>query len=77
MDLAAALDRTIDGPGNICHVSLLRNRLSAEDLATLDAALADPMMQTSRIHTALLALGHDVGAHSLQRHRRGGCKCER
>ena len=77
MGLAELIDATKDGPGNRCRISILRLTLSPEDLDTLDAALADPSIQTTRIHAALRAMGYDIGAHSLQRHRRGACKCER
>jgi hypothetical protein len=62
--------------GPTCSVSLLLADLDAEDRAALLEALADVKVPGTAIERALLREGHRMGAHNIQRHRRGMCSCE-
>lgn len=62
--------------GPLCSVALLLTDLDDVDAATLVEALADPKVPATAIDRALLKEGHRMGAHNLQRHRRGDCSCE-
>lgn len=73
-DAVAAVPR---GPGNRCTVGLVRERLEPTDLADLDAALGDDMVQSLAISAGLEVLGLDVSPFTIGRHRRGACRCAR
>lgn len=60
-----------------CSVHVLLGKLDDDDRDALTEALADEHMPATSIARALRREGHDIGAHSLSRHRRGGCNCGR
>jgi len=71
-DLLSDIRRT---PGTSCWVAILLPELQPEDRQTFLAAIDDPTIPATKLAEALQVLGHDIGAHSLQRHRRGLCRC--
>lgn len=74
MSLADALAqhaRTLKGPR--CTVCQLLKTLDAVDAKILREALADPSFTHNGIARALRAEGHQVGAGTLSRHRKGEC----
>lgn len=70
---AIAAQRVVKGPS--CSISVIRAQLDDEDRAALDAAMARTGTPSSVIARALRANGHDVQHQTVQRHRRGECKC--
>ena len=60
-------------PGGTCSVGLLQ-RLNPDLGAELDAALATNVSAYA-ISEALKARNIDIGGFTLNRHRRGVCKC--
>lgn len=62
--------------GPECSVKILLNELSDDDADALREALATPKVTGTAIERALLKEGYRMGAHNLQRHRRGACGCE-
>jgi hypothetical protein len=75
MGLADALAAPVVAHRAPCHVAVLLSALPAADREGLRAALADPARPSTWIAAVLRANGHDVSAGSVQRHRRGGCRC--
>jgi len=62
--------------GPKCSVALLLLDMTDEDRATLTTWLADPHIPATGIADALRAeYETDVSHHTIQRHRRGDCKC--
>lgn len=61
--------------GGLCSIGKLRDGLAPSDLAELDDLLSDISIPSSAIASALRDEGHEVGAYSLARHRRGDCQC--
>ena len=47
----------------------------ADDVATLNAALADKDITAAAIGRALRSIGVDVSAFSVRRHQKGECSC--
>lgn len=69
----AFVSKTRRGPR--CSFGLIVDTLTPDDLAVLAAAMADPMVTASRIADVLNDEGHDVSSFTVNRHRRGGCRC--
>lgn len=64
--------------GPECSISALLKTLDADTRADVRQALDDPTLQHTQIMRALTAIGHDIGATTIGRHRAGECKnCER
>ena len=63
----------IKGPA--CSVALVLDNLNDEDRAALLEAFADKRWRSTDIATQLEAEGIHLGAATISRHRRGGCKC--
>lgn len=61
--------------GGTCAIVKVRAQLDAETAAELDALMADEAVQGSAIARALESLGFQIKRDSLQRHRRGDCRC--
>lgn len=61
--------------GPECSVAKIIAALSDDDAAFLAGLLNDSRNPGSRIASALKAIGHDVQAQTLNRHRRGECGC--
>jgi hypothetical protein len=77
MSLADLLNNSHRPPGTTCWVQFARAELSPEDRATFDRALEDQTVTAVLLSQSLSALGVDLGAHTIVRHRRGACKCPR
>jgi hypothetical protein len=67
--------------GPRCSVALIRDEMSDEDRANLDAALDDKTINGTAIARALLHPEYvakyrtPVSDYSVQQHRRGDCRC--
>ena len=61
--------------GPACSVRLLLDGLAPDDRADLQSAFADATIPTTIIAKVLHKRGHIIGPESLQRHRRGSCRC--
>lgn len=61
--------------GSRCVVGTLLENLDAGEATDLREVLADDTVFATTISRVLRDLGHNVGAHSLSRHRRGECCC--
>lgn len=74
MSLAASLRSAVaQHSGRRCQTCVLMDVLAEKDRVALAAAFDDEALSTSAIWRAVEAEGHDVSAHSLRRHRSGGC----
>lgn len=75
MTLSSALEAykgTLKGPR--CTVCTLLNDLSSDDLAALEAAMADPAFTSAAISRALKAEGHQIAPITVGRHRKKDCR---
>lgn len=63
--------------GTPCSVAVVRAALQLADAKDLDTLLADPDVMGATLSRALTNRGHRLAAGSIQRHRRGDCRCER
>ena len=77
MSLLDDIEAETTGTGPRCTVALLLRGLTDDDRADLETALANPAIPASAIHRALHKRGHSIGDTTLQRHRRGTCRCPR
>lgn len=75
MSLADALEshRNVH-KGPRCQMCMLVKGLPESDRVALVKALADPVYSTASIARALRSEGHDIGRHSVDRHRKQECK---
>lgn len=64
-----------DTAGRTCAVKLVIETLTPDDHADLVAAFNDPSVTSAAIYRALNHRGSNVSQFSLQRHRRGECRC--
>lgn len=62
---------------NVCSVRRVLGQMAEDDRATLHAMLDDPSVESVRIAAALELIGVEIGAHTIARHRRHLCRCER
>lgn len=68
----------VNGPGGpVCTVKMLSETFTPDDYADLLAAFSEPLVPTAAIWRALDQRGINVSQGSLQRHRRGECRCGR
>lgn len=75
-DLAALADPNYRPPkGPACTIQLLLDTLDADTAEHLRGALANPHAASTAIVKALQDAGHRVSANTMQRHRRGECRC--
>lgn len=74
MSLAAEV-AALAVPRARCSLARVADSLDDADRADLRALLADPDVLGSLISRALIARGHNVKPHTIQRHRRGMCAC--
>lgn len=51
------------------------DRLVGPDRSELIEAMADQMVTAKALSAALAKRGHELSYWSIQRHRRGDCKC--
>ena len=58
-----------------CSLGKLLRDLDPDESAVLAAALADENVDGARVAAVLNAEGYDMGESTVNRHRRGGCKC--
>lgn len=63
-------------PGSRCSVALLTSRLDETERAELAEAIASDV-SANAIAKALKGRGYDIFYQSINRHRRGDCKCPR
>lgn len=80
-DLATLADpdgaRSIYHKGPTCTIATALDILPPEQAANLQKALDNPNARGIDIADALTAFDMNVAAHTVQRHRRGRCRCER
>ena len=62
-------------PGTQCLVAVFRATLSPADLSDFDEAVLEPDVTAMALSRALKARGTTLPYHSINRHRRGDCKC--
>lgn len=62
--------------GTVCRVAEVRQALVKDEQLELDAAIAGNFAATA-ICRALNKIGHEIGATSINRHRRGECACSK
>ena len=60
-------------PGPRCTLCNLTLTLPKDDLAALDAAMADLTVTSSSISRALMSEGHDMRPETVRRHRAKNC----
>ena len=63
--------------GPPCTMGQIAERLDADDLAVLDGWMGNRSVTGSWIARQLVRAGHQVAPQTVQRHRRGECKCGR
>lgn len=75
---ALIASHTRAAPGGICHAGAAISRLDPDVRAKLGPVMADVQRYAARnVADILTALGETVGRGSVERHRRGECKCPR
>lgn len=77
MSLSARLDNP-PPPGITglpCSVGALRQELPTDEQAALDRMLYDLGWSATRVLTALTEEGYKVGHQTINKHRRGLCRC--
>lgn len=73
-DALGAQDKVRKGPP--CSVGLLLAALDDEERVAVIAALADKGRSKRQLSEAIrIAYKYDIRDHTLNRHRRGQCKC--
>jgi hypothetical protein len=60
--------------GPQCSMCALLERLEPADKAAVEADMDNPLVQNTMIRRALVASGHPIGQHVLDRHVRGDCQ---
>lgn len=80
--LNTAVRANVRSKGSACSISVVRKRLSAEDIDDLDYLLKDETIPASVIAEQLgLLVEMEITPHTMNRHRRGvlgkpgGCSC--
>lgn len=58
-----------------CTFAPILEAMTEEDREALENALGNPLIKSTHIAKALEGRGFDIGAYTLQRHRRGACSC--
>lgn len=80
-DLATLADpeaaRSLYHKGPTCTMALALATLPPDKADLLSRALDNPNARGVDITDALSAYGIETTSHTVQRHRRGRCKCER
>ena len=72
---AAALASQGANPGPKCSIAKVREELDPHSMADLEAALASPIVTAAAIVRGLKALGFQVRAQTVLRHRKRECAC--
>lgn len=75
MSLAADIRARTVVKGPPCSIRIILGALPPEDSADLIDVLADPTVTASAIVEGLRLRNVEVQATTIQRHRRGLCKC--
>lgn len=73
-DEVTALDTTLQR-GGVCSVAIWRGKQSPEVRAEFDAALLNDDVTAKAIWLAMKGRGFGSDVSTVQRHRRGDCKC--
>lgn len=68
---------TYNRQGPRCFFERLFDVLAPEDADVLASWLDDPAVTAAAITRALRDEGHETGATTVARHRRGDCRCDR
>lgn len=80
-DLATLADpegaRSLYHKGPVCAIATALETIPADQADLLRRALENPSARGIDISDALTAFDLNVNAHTVQRHRRGRCRCER
>lgn len=61
--------------GTRCSITVALDQLDDATRTEAETALADPTVQHVQLEAAFKAIGHDLGASSIGRHRNRQCKC--
>ena len=69
--------RSLYHKGPTCTMALALETLPADKSDLLRRALENPSARGVDIADALTAYGIECTSHTVQRHRRGRCRCER
>lgn len=75
MSLADEARASVTRKGGRCETGLLLDRLGEPDRSELLEALTDETVEGSALSRALKGRGVYISQYSLQRHRRGACRC--
>lgn len=70
-DALASTSKPKLGPSRT-RLEELRDTLDPDDFAALQAAIADPQVTASHLHTALKKAGHPVAESTIRRWKNGG-----
>lgn len=68
--------RSLYHKGPICAIAKALDTIPADQADLLRLALDNTNARGIDIADALTAFGFDIPAHTVQRHRRGRCRCE-
>lgn len=60
-----------------CSVPRVLQGLTENERNAVAAALSDPDVQATAIARWMSSKGWKIGGHTIQRHRRGACGCDR
>ena len=72
---ALAAEKAAFRKGPACSLEVTLSKLSADDVAELNAYLDDAAVPATAIARALQKEGHVVRAQAVQRHRSKQCRC--
>lgn len=75
-EIKASDTRAFHG-GTPCTVKEVLESLEKNDREDLEKALEDRSIMGTSITNVLKRRGFNISAHTVQRHRRGGCSCDR
>ena len=73
--LLAAIEAAVAKPGGTCGYRTVHALLDAADAKALTEAMATPNYTSAAIARALTDRGHRISQGTVQRHRRGECRC--
>lgn len=62
--------------GTPCTIKGIIDSMAPADAESLTKAFADPSIKGTTITKVLKGRGFAISAHTVQRHRRGGCSCD-
>lgn len=75
MSLLQEIEAVGSARGPVCGVAMMMDDLDPADRADLETAFASVRYRGAAISKALAARGIKIAAETIQRHRRGDCRC--